>query len=116
MPEISALVSAPKSVMTPARSHTVSSSPGEPTSDIMTPDLRKMPDPMTPPTTSMTVLKSPSVGTSPEDRVLPEEPFARPLEVSLMRTEIRTGVSGKSAPGPSDFRRSRREFPLDSPD
>ena len=67
--------------MTPARSHTVSSSPGEPTSDIMTPDLRKMPDPMTPPTTSMTVLKSPSVGTSPENRILLGEPVARPPSV-----------------------------------
>src|SRR5438874_11949074 len=59
---ISALVRAPKSVMTPARTQTPRSSSGEPICAAMTPGLRKMPEPMTPPTTIMIVVKRPREG------------------------------------------------------
>jgi hypothetical protein len=61
----SAFVSAPKSVTMPASSQTTNNSSGEPTCAAMTPDFLKMPDPMTPPTTIIIVLNSPSVGTRP---------------------------------------------------
>jgi hypothetical protein len=64
-PAISALVSAPNKVITPANTQTSISSSGEPSCAAITPGLRKIPDPITPPTTSMIVENRPSVGTSP---------------------------------------------------
>src|SRR5580765_4920847 len=62
---ISALVSAPKRVITPARSQTPRSSSGEPSWLAITPGLRKMPEPITPPTTIMIVVKRPREGGRP---------------------------------------------------
>src|SRR5688572_15096119 len=62
---ISAFVRAPNKVITPARIHTNKSSSGEPSCAAMTPGLRKMPEPITPPTTSITVENNPSVGNNP---------------------------------------------------
>ena len=62
---ISALVSAPNRVSTPASTQTPSSSSGEPTWLAMTPGLRKMPEPITPPTTIMIVVNRPSEGSNP---------------------------------------------------
>src|SRR5262249_32314931 len=62
---ISALVSAPKRVMAPAINHTASNNPGEPNCPAMTPGFRKMPEPMTPPTTIIMVVNKPSAGRRP---------------------------------------------------
>jgi hypothetical protein len=62
---ISELTSAPNSVMTPAISHTANSISGEPIWLAMTPGLRKMPEPITAPTTNMVVEKKPSDARSP---------------------------------------------------
>ena len=63
---ISALVSAPNNVISPAMNQMPSSSSGEPTCAAMLADFLKIPEPMTPPTTIMMVVNSPSVGTSPK--------------------------------------------------
>ena len=65
MLETSALVSAPNKVMIPANSQTPSNNSGEPTWPAMTPALRKIPEPMTPPTIIMMVVNSPRVGNNP---------------------------------------------------
>src|ERR1039457_2515514 len=62
---ISALVSAPNRVRIPARTQTPSSSSGEPSCAAITPGLRKMPEPMTPPTTIMIVVERPREGSRP---------------------------------------------------
>src|SRR5881396_693377 len=62
---ISALVRTPKSVITPARTQTPSNSSGEPTWAAMTPGLRKMPEPMTPPVTIIVALNRPRAGIKP---------------------------------------------------
>ena len=62
---ISAFVSAPKSVITPPKSHTARSNSGEPTCAAMTPGLREMPERITPPTTIMIVVNRPSEGSKP---------------------------------------------------
>jgi hypothetical protein len=62
---ISELVSAPKSVITPATIQTTSSNPGEPTCAAITPGLRKIPEPITPPMTIIIVVKNPSAGSKP---------------------------------------------------
>src|SRR3954470_6685370 len=62
---ISALVSAPRRVMSPARIQTARRRVGEPSWLAMRPGLRKIPEPMTPPTTIMIVVKRPKVGRRP---------------------------------------------------
>src|SRR5262245_44704338 len=62
---ISALVSAPNNVITPARTHTNKSNSGEPSWAAITLDFLKMPEPITPPTTSITVENNPNVGSKP---------------------------------------------------
>jgi hypothetical protein len=64
---VSEFVSAPKMVMTPASTQTPSKSSGEPIWLAITPGFRKIPDPITPPTTIMTVVKSPRDGKRPRD-------------------------------------------------
>ena len=61
-PAISAFVSAPNSVMTPARIQTSRINSGEPSCPAITPVLRKIPEPMTPPMTSIIVENRPNVG------------------------------------------------------
>src|SRR5437588_5748405 len=63
---ISALVSAPNNVIAPANSQIPSSNSGEPIWAAITPGFRKIPEPMTPPTTIMMVVKRLSVGTRPD--------------------------------------------------
>src|SRR5437879_175115 len=65
MPAISALVSAPNKVMTPASNQIPSSRLGEPNCAAITAGFLKMPDPITPPMTSVIVVKRPRLGTKP---------------------------------------------------
>src|SRR4051812_28282144 len=67
MPEISAFVSAPNIVMIPATTQTLSRTVGDPNSAAITPGLRKIPEPITPPTTSIVVVKTPRLGRRPLD-------------------------------------------------
>src|SRR2546426_1822397 len=62
---ISALVSAPNNVIAPANSQIPSSNCGEPIWAAITPGLRKIPEPMTPPTTIIMVVNRPSDGSRP---------------------------------------------------
>jgi len=57
---ISAFERAPNKVITPARSQTPSRISGEPICKAITPGLRKIPEPITPPTTIMIVVNRPS--------------------------------------------------------
>src|SRR5437867_2955152 len=50
--------------MIPATSHTLSSNSGDPTCAAITPGLRKIPEPITPPATSIVALNRPSAGIS----------------------------------------------------
>src|SRR5947207_15506558 len=70
MRAISELVSAPNRVMTPANIQTARSNSGEPIWAAITPGLRKMPEPMTPPTTMVMVVKRPRVGRRPDSGAL----------------------------------------------
>src|SRR5438552_6737098 len=65
---ISALVSAPNRVITPATIQTPSTNSGEPNCAAITAGFLKMPEPITPPTTIMTVVKRPRAGSRPEGR------------------------------------------------
>src|SRR5262245_1301440 len=50
--------------MIPASTHRISSNSAEPSCAAMMPGLRNMPDPMTPPATTVMVVNRPRVGTS----------------------------------------------------
>src|SRR5437773_4918800 len=64
----SAVLNAPSNVITPATTQIPSNAVGEPNCAAITPGLRKIPDPITPPATNIVVLKNPSAGSSPDNR------------------------------------------------
>src|SRR5262245_45349487 len=60
----SALLKVPSKETIPATTQTARTNSGEPTCAAMTPGLRKIPEPMPPPATSIVALNSPSAGMS----------------------------------------------------
>src|SRR5678815_5603595 len=83
--------------MTPASIHTNKSSSGEPSCAAITLDFLKIPEPITPPTTSITVENNPSVGNKPGragdwlDSLMPREFGGKPFERTAPKREFALG-------------------------
>src|SRR5262249_22143692 len=73
--------------MTPANNQTLSSSSGEPSWAAIIPGFRKMPEPITPPMTNMTVVNSPKVATRLRDGGADDGRLVSVLAITLSGTK-----------------------------